>query len=177
MITQQKTADYYILSVGYDVTTLSDGISLSKKIDSLIQQQNFFLALQFSETASISPSFLGFLAQRLQQLKEHHGRLVIISNNLDFRTLLRITDMEKIIPIYSNIDAFYSSLMTKTDTPEPNVTRCPLCHKPGKIFDEKMKRIVRKISDNNRYCCFHCKISWRKKNPEKIAKLRSKNTY
>lgn len=55
--------------------------------------------------------------------------------------------------------------------------KCPLCSntKNVKIADHGRKRLFRFLSNNNRYSCEKCNITWRKKAPENWQSIENKS--
>jgi anti-anti-sigma factor len=97
---------YDIIDVVGKIDRLKDSIVLKSYINSLLEKDSAFIALNLSEVTYLDSGALNVLIYCHNALKKNDGALAIIEPNEYVRDVLEVVGLHKLVTIYSTEEEF-----------------------------------------------------------------------
>lgn len=114
-----------------DLMTIEQCASAGAMIDSLLKQGRIHLVLRFADSIRVSGSFTGFLMERVREVKQKNGQIIIVVSNREIQQLLEEFSIHKLVPVYATLRAFSLSADCRFPIPaELDNAKVPLVGEP-----------------------------------------------
>jgi anti-anti-sigma factor len=102
----REKGKFYIIDIVGKIDRLKDSIVLKSYINTLIEKEQAFIAINLSEVTYLDSGALNVLIYSHNTLTKKSGRLVLIEPNEYVRDVLDVVGLNKLVTIYSNEEEF-----------------------------------------------------------------------
>ena len=102
----REKGKYFIIDIVGKIDRLKDSIVLKSYINTLIEKEQAFIAINLSEVTYLDSGALNVLIYSHNTLAKKSGRLVLIEPNEYVRDVLEVVGLNKLVTIYSNEEEF-----------------------------------------------------------------------
>jgi anti-anti-sigma factor len=103
--TRQKNG-FNVIDLSGKINRLKDSIVLKSFINTLIEKQNFLLALNLENVTYLDSGALNVLIYCHNTLSQKGGKLVLLEPNEYVRDVLEVVGLDKLVRIYTDKESF-----------------------------------------------------------------------
>ncbi|MBN1130842.1 MAG: STAS domain-containing protein [Chitinispirillaceae bacterium] len=102
----REKGNHSIIDIAGKIDRLKDSIVLKSYINTLIEKERLFIAINLSEVTYLDSGALNVLIYSHNTLVKKGGSLALIEPNEYVRDVLEVVGLNKLVTIYSNEEEF-----------------------------------------------------------------------